>query len=131
MDPAERVLQHSVISPLPEVLTPDEVLAVLEAANVHRRGAKPDARWYVLASLLLSTGIKKSETLALSPNHVDLEAQGGPLLFVRYASPQHRYKERKIVLLPEWVEAYDEYRNQYRLDDRLFNLDPVHFYAVG
>jgi integrase/recombinase XerD len=90
----------------------------------YRRSAKPDARYYTLFSLLINTGIKKGECLGLSPNHIDLEAPGGPLLFVRYASPQHRYKERKISLPESWVEAYQEYRSQYPLDDRLFPWSP-------
>ena len=49
-----------------------------------------------------------------------MEAPNNPLLFVRYASPQHRYKERKIALSQDWVEAYHEYKEQYKLDDRLF-----------
>ena len=124
VDPAEKVPQKSVLSPLPEVLTPDEVEAVLEVAEKLRRLAKPDARSYALVTLLLNTGIKKGECIALSPNHVDLEAPAGPLLFVRYASPQHRYKERKIPLPESWVSAYHEYRSQYELKDRLFPWSP-------
>ena len=44
IDPAERVPQRSVISPLPTVLTPAETQLVLETADSHRRTAKPDAR---------------------------------------------------------------------------------------
>ena len=44
VDPAERVLQHSVISPLPTVLTPAEIEAVLDVADAHRVTAKPDAQ---------------------------------------------------------------------------------------
>jgi integrase/recombinase XerD len=124
VDPAEKVPQKSVLSPLPEVLTPDEVEAVLAAAEKQRRAAKPDTRSYALVTLLLNTGIKKGECIALSPNHVDLEAPSGPLLFVRYASPQHRYKERKIPLPESWVSAYHEYRSQYELKDRLFPWSP-------
>jgi site-specific recombinase XerD len=120
VDPGEKVLQQSVISPLPQVLTPDEVQAVLEAANKFRQSEPPDARYYTLLELLLETGIKKSECLALSPNHIDREAPGGPTLFVRYASPQHRYKERKITLSEDWIQAYDEYRGQYQVIDRIF-----------
>jgi site-specific recombinase XerD len=120
IDPAEKIVQKSVLSPLPQVLSPDEVQAVLEAANQHRLGQKPDARTYTLVSLLLTTGIKKGECLNLSTNHIDLEAPTGPLLFVRYASPQHRYKERKINLPEAWVEAYHEYKTQYDLSERLF-----------
>ena len=124
IDPAEKIPQKSVISPLPVVLTPDEMQAVLDAANIHRLGAKPEARYYTLAALLLYTGIKKGECLALSPNHIDLDAPTKPLLFVRYASPQQRYKERKISLPEEWVAAYHEYRTQFQLDDRLFPWSP-------
>lgn len=119
-DPAERVLQKSVLSPLPDVLSPEEMEKVLKVADRQRRGRKLDARTYTLASLLLHTGIKKGECLALKTNHVDLEAPGGSLLFVRYASPKNRYKERKIALPEEWVDAYEEYREQYDLSEALF-----------
>lgn len=120
LDPAEKVLQQSVISPLPVVLTPDEVAAALEAAEKHRHASKPDTRPYALLALLLHTGIKKNETLALTHNHIEEDAPNGPILFVRYASPQHRYKERKIALPQSWIEAYHEYRNQYPPDESLF-----------
>lgn len=124
IDPAEKVLQQSVLSPLPEVLTPDETAAVLEAADHHRSTPRPDARYTTLVLLLLSTGIKKSECLALNLNHVDLESPNSPLLFVRYASPQNRYKERKIALNEEWVTVFHEYKIQYNLSDSLFPWSP-------
>lgn len=123
-DPAEKVVQHSVISPLPEVLTPEEELKVLEAADHHRHDKKPDARPYALLSLLLGTGIKKGECLAVNLNHIDLEAPGGPILFVRYTNPGSRYKERKIPLSAEWVEVLKEYQEQYKPTDQLFPWSP-------
>jgi site-specific recombinase XerD len=124
IDPADRVIQKTVISPLPTVLTPEESELILQTADAHRQASKPDARYYTLAALLLSTGIKKGECLALSPNHLDLESPNGPLLFVRYASPRHRYKERKIALPESWVPAYHEYTSQYETDDRIFPWSP-------
>jgi integrase/recombinase XerD len=124
VDPAEKVVQMSVISPIPTVLTPNEVQVLLKAAQSHRRAENPDTRYIALLDLLLNTGIKKSETLALSVNHVDLEAPKGPILFVRYASPQHRYKERKIPLPESWVEVYPEYKAQFKITDRLFPWSP-------
>lgn len=124
LDPAEKVAQRSAISPLPQVLTEDEVTAALEAAERHRRGPKPDARPYALLSLLLSTGIKKSECLGIHLNHIDLDSTGGPLVFIRYASPSNRYKERKLLLTEEWVEAYKEYLAQYAPTDQLFPWSP-------
>jgi len=124
VDPAEKVVQKTVLSPLPQVLTEEEVLAVLDAAEVHRTGARPDTRYYTLLSLLLYTGIKKGECLALSPAHVDLEAPNGPILFVRYSSPQHRYKERKIPLPDSWIGAYHEYMSQFQPSEQLFPWSP-------
>lgn len=123
-NPAERVLQKSVLSPLPEVLSADEMDKVLVVANRHRRGRKGDARPYTLLSLLLYTGIKKGECLSLTTNHVDLNAPEGAILFVRYAGTKNRYKERKIVLPAEWVAAYEEYRQQYDLNEGLFPWSP-------
>ena len=124
VDPAEKVAQRSAISPLPQVLTEDEAQAALEAAERHRRGPKPDARPYALISLLLNTGVKKSECLGIHLNHIDLDSQGGPLVFIRYASPSNRYKERKLLLSEEWVTAYKEYLAQYAPTDQLFPWSP-------
>ena len=124
VDPAEKVVQRSVISPLPVVLTEAEVEAVLFAADRHRRSAKPDARPYTLVALLLSIGIKKSECLGIHLNHIDLEAPGGPIVFIRYASPANRYKERKISLPEDWIPAYEEYLVQYNPVDSLFPWSP-------
>ena len=119
-NPAEKVVQKSVKSPLPDVLTPQEVEGILETALQLRQAPDPDLRSYTLFKLLLATGIKKGECLNLSPNHIHLDAPAGPLVFIRYASPQNRYKERKISLPPEWVEAYHEYRLKHNLTDKLF-----------
>lgn len=124
LDPAEKVMQRSAISPLPQVLTQDEFEAVLLSADRHRREKKPDARPYTLAYLLLTTGIKKSECLGIHINHIELNGKQGPFLFVRYASPANRYKERKIDLAEDWVAAYDEYLAQYQPVDQVFPWSP-------
>lgn len=124
IDPAEKVLQRSAISPLPQVLTEAEYEAVLLAADRHRREKKPDARSYTLVSLLLSTGIKKSECLGIHVNHIDLDAKNGPHVFIRYASPANRYKERKIDLDVDWITAYSEYLAQYQPVDQVFAWSP-------
>ncbi|HNO85394.1 MAG TPA: tyrosine-type recombinase/integrase [Anaerolineales bacterium] len=124
LDPAEKVLQRSAISPLPQVLTDDEYEAVLLAADRLRRASKPDARSYTLVYLLLTTGIKKSECLGIHINHIDLEAKNGPHVFIRYASPANRYKERKIQLAEDWLEAYKEYLSQYQPVDQVFAWSP-------
>jgi site-specific recombinase XerD len=123
-DPAEKVVQRTVLSPLPEVLTKKEIASLMKAADAHRRPPKPDTRYSVLLTLLLSTGIKKGECLALSPAHIDLESPNGPVLFVRYTSPQSRYKERKIELPEDWGELLNEYRSHFSIGERIFPWSP-------
>jgi integrase/recombinase XerD len=124
VDPGEKVVQRSVLSPLPEVLTEAEIEAALLAADRYRRQTKPDARPYTLLALLLTSGVKKSECLGIHLNHIDLQAPEGPLVFIRYASPTNRYKERKLPLSEDWIPAYEEYLVQYNPVDRLFPWSP-------
>jgi len=124
VDPAEKVANRSVLAPLPTVLTEEERVKVLDTANRHRSSEKPDARYYALLSLLLSTGIKKSECLGIHLNHIELDNPEGAYVFIRYASPANRYKERKISLTDEWLEAYREYLAQYEPVDQLFPWSP-------
>jgi len=124
VDPAEKVAQRSAVSPIPTVLTPKEYDEVLLAADRHRRASKPDARPYALVYLLLSTGIKKSETLGINLEHLDLESPNGPQVFIKYATPTNRYKERKLILPEDWVPAYEEYTAQYQPEEKLFPWSP-------
>jgi site-specific recombinase XerD len=124
IDPAEKVLQRSAISPLPQVLEEDEINDVLAAADRHRRDQKSDARPFALVYLLLSTGIKKSECLGIHLNHVAVDTPNGPQVFVRYASPSSRYKERRLDLPEDWLPVYREYLEQYRPVDQLFPWSP-------
>ena len=124
LDPAEKVIQHSVMSPLPTVLTEDETQSVMLAADRYRRKPKPDARPYALLYLLLTTGIKKSECLGIHLDHIDIEAPGGPQIIIRYTSATSRYKERKLPLAEDWLPAYQEYVAQYQPTDQLFPWSP-------
>ncbi|GAB4495518.1 MAG: tyrosine recombinase XerA [Anaerolineales bacterium] len=125
IDPAETVVQRTVHSPLPQVLTPAEQNTARLAAEWYRSHPEnPDLRHSLLLNLLLATGIKKGECLAIHPNHIDLEAPTGPILFIRYASPQHRLKERKIPLPAAWVEDYKAYRSLYPDPEKIFPWSP-------
>lgn len=123
LDPAEKVVQRSAVSPLPQVLDENEINAVLAAADRHRRDQKPDARPFALLDLLLATGIKKSECLGIHLNHIEMDG-ASPHLFVRYASPANRYKERKLELPEDWPTVYNEYLEQYQPVDQLFPWSP-------
>jgi len=119
-NPAEKIVQKTVVSPLPEVLTAVEQEKVLDAAEAMRTAANPDLRPYVLLRLLLETGLKKGECLHLMTNHVELEGPEAPRIFVRYSSPRYRYKERNIPVSSEWAEAYREYIQRYDIKNQVF-----------
>lgn len=123
-DPAERILQKTVVSPLPEILTLEEHNRVLEAANAERTSEKPDARNMALLQLLLTTGIKKGETLEISRNHIERDDPEQPYLYVRYANPENRYKDRKLELPVDWLTVLDEYLEQYAPQDKIFPWSP-------
>lgn len=126
-DPAQPILQESVLSPLPEILTASEEQAVMEVARGLRQGSletKPNSRPFTLLALLLETGIKKGECLALKLSHVAAEESEEAYLFVRYSNPRLRFKERKLRLSAEWVRAYREYVEQYGPKDRVFPWSP-------
>jgi integrase/recombinase XerD len=124
VDPAEKVVQKTVRSPLPDVVSPDAMDKALDTADRYRAADPPDARPFALFKLLLDTGIKKGELLSLTAKHLDFDAPDGPIVFVRYSNPSNRYKERKIPLTREWIAAYDEYIQQYDTDEKLFPWSP-------
>jgi site-specific recombinase XerD len=124
VDPAEKVLQQSVISPLPQVLNPDEELKVIEAATAQRNSSKKDPRSYVLVTLLLATGIKKGECLSLNMNHLDMDDPKDASFYVRYSGTANRYKERKIELPQDWVEVFPEYVTKYAPIEQVFPWSP-------
>ena len=118
-DPAEKILQYSVISPLPEILTPNEVELCLQTANKIALGSPPDARPYTLLKLLLDTGIKKNECISLNKNHIEIN-QNHPFVFIRYPNPRDRNKERKIRISNEWLDFYEIYCQQYKISNQVF-----------
>jgi len=121
-NPAENIIQHTAISPLPEVLTSNEMTFVLETSKQILYSEKADARPITLLMLLLETGIKKSECLNMKRSHI--ETNGKSYLFVRYADGRDRNKERKIPLSEKFIEIYRKYLNQYDPDERVFPWSP-------
>ena len=114
-DPAKAILQRSGPAPLAEILAPDETASVIAYAQKLRRAEKPDARPEMLFRLLLDTGIKKSETMRLTPEDVQRE-NNPPTLLVKHQSAKNVYKERIIPLDPAWLPVLDDYLTQITPD---------------
>ena len=123
-NPAENVVQHSVISPIPEILTSLEQDSIKRAVAKYRTEDIPDLRYETLYTLLISTGIKKGECLNLLTNHIVMDTPAEPYLFVRYSNPGNRYKERKILLTKEWVNLFNDYKDQVQPLDKVFPWSP-------
>jgi site-specific recombinase XerD len=126
-DPAAPVIQQSVRSPLPTILTRGEVAQLVETAERVRDGSdekKGDTRPLFLLQLLLQTGIKKGEAMDIVENHIDRTDPERPVLFIRYRNPARRYKERKIPLEAAWLAVLDDYVAQYEPTDTLFTCTP-------
>jgi len=123
IDPAEKIVQRSVISPLPTVLTEEEINNAIDASDTFRFMEKSDARPAALLRILLETGMKKSECLNLKRSHLEMENQN-PYVYIRYADAKDRNKERKISLSEECVLVLQEYISQYAPEDALFPWSP-------
>ncbi|HEX3051017.1 MAG TPA: site-specific integrase [Aggregatilineaceae bacterium] len=120
-NPATAVLQRSGAAPLQSALTEEEMQQVLTYTLALRVAEKPDARPDLLVRLLLDTAIKKSECMAITPDHIQRDNPDGPVLVVRYPKPNNVYKERRITLDPDWLEVLDEYLEQYRPTAEIFD----------
>ncbi len=122
-DPAAAVIQKSVTSPLPTIPTEEDIakaVVVTEGMREGGNGRKADARPHLLLMLLLQTAMKKGEAMNMVPNHVDRSEPEEPVLFIRYANPRLRYKERRVPLDADWLPVLDEYSAQYKPPDTLF-----------
>ncbi len=122
-DPSAAVIQISVSSPLPNVPSEADLQSALNVSSAIRQGSDevdPDARPHLLLTLLLQTGIKKSEAMSIVLNHIARDDLDAPYLYVRYTDPSKRDKERKLDLEPSWLEVLDEYLVQYEPTDTLF-----------
>ncbi len=119
-DPAAPVVHKPAMTPLPTILSDAEVERVLGVTQALRHAEKPDARPHLLVTLLLHTGIKKGECMNIVMNHLDFSDPTQPVLWIRYASPRRRHKERKLRLPVWWPAVLAEYRAQYQPQEALF-----------
>jgi site-specific recombinase XerD len=120
-DPAAPLVQKPVTTPLPDILFDDQVQQLLATTSELRHSDKPDARPHLLVTLVLATGIKKSECMALVLNHFDLSDLAAPAVWIRYHDARHLHKERKLMLSADWPRVLEEYKAQYEVKDQLFS----------
>jgi len=123
-DPAAPLIQEPVTTPLPDILFDDQVEQLVATTNMLRQSGKPDGRPHLLVTLVLATGIKKSECMALVLNHLDFSDPAAPAVWIRYHDARNLHKERKLKLPSDWPRVLEEYKAQYEVKDKLFPCTP-------
>jgi integrase/recombinase XerD len=124
-DPAEPVLQQPARPPLPLILKDDEINRIMRTAqNYLWDRTKADARPYLLVSLLLQTGMKKSEVARLLIEDIDLSHTNAPELTIRYQDEESVHKNRSIALHSSIVNVLNQYLEQYKPERYLFECTP-------
>ncbi len=119
-DPAAPIIHEHPTTPLPEILYDDQINALLRTARDLLWAPKPDSRPYLLVTMVLQTGIKKSECMEAKLEHIDLSNPSAPVLYVRYEDPRRTLKERKLALGPNFTPAYRQYLREHEPKEYLF-----------
>jgi len=119
-DPAAPLIHQRASTPLPQILYEGQVEKLLQATVELMHAEKPDARPHLLVTLLLQTGIKKSECVAIQLNDIDTSEPKAPVLYIRYSNPKMKHKERKLRLSADFVSILRQYLAEYQPKERLF-----------
>jgi len=119
-DPAAPLIHQRASTPLPQFLYESQVEKLLQATEGLMRADKPDARPHLLVTLLLQTGIKKGECMAIQLNDIDTSEPKTPVLYIRYSNPKMKHKERKLRLPADFVPILRQYLAKSQPKERLF-----------
>jgi site-specific recombinase XerD len=120
-DPAASIAHQSAKSPLPEILYDGQVEQLLAATRASMTDEKAsDARPHLLVTLLLHTGLKKNECMSIKLRHIDTSDPAKPVFHVRYDDPKKRHKERKLSLPQEFTPTLQQYMEEYKPQEYLF-----------
>ena len=119
-DPAARLIHQPVSTPLPQILHEGQVEKLLQVTEGLMHADQPDARPHLLVTLLLHTGIKKGECMAIQLNDIVTTEPEAPFLYIRYSNPKMKHKERKLRLPGDFGGILEQYVAQYQPKERLF-----------
>jgi site-specific recombinase XerD len=122
-DPAAAIIHARAKAPLPQFLNDDQVEKLLDAAEQKLTGPKPDPRPYLLAHLVLQTGVKKAECVGIALRDIDRSGPE-PTVLIRYNNPRMQHKERKLAFAKELLPVLDQYLDKYQPRENLFECTP-------
>jgi len=119
-DPAAPLIHQRASTPLPQILYEGQVEKLLQATTDLMHAEKPDARPHLLVTLVLQTGIKKSECMAIQLSDIDTSEPKAPVLYIRHSTPKMKHKERKLQLSADFVPTLRQYLAEYEPQKQLF-----------
>ena len=120
-DPAAPLVHYGAVSPLPQILSDDQVEEILAITRSMRDAAEaPDARPHLLVTLILSAAIKKSECMNIALQHLDLGDPTQPSVYIHYEKPRQRFKSRRLALPSDWGPTFEVYMRRYQPKEKLF-----------
>jgi site-specific recombinase XerD len=119
-DPAAPLVHKPAQAPLPTILYDEQVNQILSVTRQLLVAEKPDSRPHLLVTLLLHTGIKKQECMAIKLSHISTLDPAGPVIHIRYDSPRMQHKERRLRLPQDWSRTLGQYLGEYEPQESLF-----------
>ena len=120
-DPAAPLVHYGAASPLPQILNPQQIEAILAVTRSMRDASEaPDARPHLLVTLILGTAIKKSECMNIALQHLDLGDPAQPSVYIHYEKPRQRFKSRRLALPADWTTTFEAYMRRYQPKEKLF-----------
>ncbi len=117
-DPAEGIAYKPFVDPLPEYLSEAEQVRVMDAARHVATTERLDTRPLLAISLVLDTGVKKSECLKLTVGDVDLT--NGNVL-IKYDKKHLEFKNRRLPISEEGIEIVKQHIQRYDITGLLFD----------
>ncbi|MCL5995082.1 MAG: tyrosine-type recombinase/integrase [Chloroflexi bacterium] len=120
-DPADGVAYKPFLDPLPEYLTDEQADAIIKAAHQVAAGDRLEMRPLTAIMLVLETGIKKGECLALTVSDVERGETGAASVWIRYEKRHLQFKDRKLPISDECLQVVDSHIERYESKGMLFD----------
>jgi integrase/recombinase XerD len=119
-DTADGIAYKPFQDPLPEYLSTKEKEAVLQAARMVAAGERLEHRPLTAIMLVLETGIKKAECLALTVDDIENDEGGNSCIFVHYNIQKQQFKDRRLSISAECHEVVQSHIQRYETNGILF-----------
>ena len=111
-NPATALPARHVSTRLPDILFDNEIELLLQHAQEY------SAESHCLIFLLLHSGIKKEELLALRLNDIDLSNPNQPEIFIRSKYP---HRQRRLKLPAEFTRILERHRQENNIVDTIYD----------